>query len=300
MLVQGVDRLQAQLLTSGLSQRNQPLYQVIHDLIRIIRTGFDDIEGQILNISGTSTPTTVNVVESGSAPDPCCEDECCESVPYVVQGPQGLTGPMGPPGMDGFSVDGDIDLENPPYSFQLGIGNSIIPGTVGSVLFIGANNRLAQDNGSFFWDDTNNRLGLGTSTPGGKLEISFSESTDQAYAMKIDGNHTTATAGTVYGAQFNARIAHTSGTQNAIQGYFSQVFYRGTSAAAPAVSGMTAVFARLGMSTPIAGGNVSGTITTGTGFEIDSITNQAGGAPAVTFSTVRGLIVRNQGAGTGA
>ncbi len=75
MLVQGLDRLQAQLLTSGLSQKNQPLYQVIHDLIRTLRAGFDEVEGQIVTISGTSSTTTVNSISDGSAPDPCCEDE---------------------------------------------------------------------------------------------------------------------------------------------------------------------------------------------------------------------------------
>jgi len=42
------------------------------------------------------------------------------------------------------------------------IGYPVISGTVGSVLFIGASSLLAQDNANFFWDDTNNRLGIGT------------------------------------------------------------------------------------------------------------------------------------------
>ena len=40
----------------------------------------------------------------------------------------------------------------------------------GSVLFSNGTT-IAQDNAQFFWDDTNNRLGIGTSTPGDKLEV---------------------------------------------------------------------------------------------------------------------------------
>lgn len=35
-------------------------------------------------------------------------------------------------------------------------------GTPGSVLFVGSDTTLAQDNSNFFWDDTNNRLGINT------------------------------------------------------------------------------------------------------------------------------------------
>jgi hypothetical protein len=44
--------------------------------------------------------------------------------------------------------------------------------TAGSVVFAGASGVYGQDNAQFFWDDTNNRLGLGTVTPGQKLEVS--------------------------------------------------------------------------------------------------------------------------------
>ena len=37
--------------------------------------------------------------------------------------------------------------------------------TVGSIVFAGASGVYSQDNASFFWDDSNNRLGIGTATP---------------------------------------------------------------------------------------------------------------------------------------
>jgi hypothetical protein len=43
--------------------------------------------------------------------------------------------------------------------------------TQGSVIFAGSGGTLTQDNPNFFWDDTNNRLGLGTTTPTQPLHI---------------------------------------------------------------------------------------------------------------------------------
>lgn len=43
--------------------------------------------------------------------------------------------------------------------------------TSGSVLFAGAAGVLAQDNANFFWDDTNNRLGIGTAAPAAPLSV---------------------------------------------------------------------------------------------------------------------------------
>lgn len=46
--------------------------------------------------------------------------------------------------------------------------------TAGSVVFGGASGVYSQDNANFFWDDTNNRLGIGTATPLSNLNVSFS------------------------------------------------------------------------------------------------------------------------------
>jgi uncharacterized membrane protein len=43
--------------------------------------------------------------------------------------------------------------------------------TAGSVVFAGASGVYTQDNANFFWDDTNNRLGIGTASPIGRLDV---------------------------------------------------------------------------------------------------------------------------------
>jgi hypothetical protein len=64
-------------------------------------------------------------------------------------------------------------LNIPQYSGGGGmaIGGAITSATAGSVLFAGASGVLAQDNANLFWDDTNNRLGIGTATPTTRLDV---------------------------------------------------------------------------------------------------------------------------------
>lgn len=51
------------------------------------------------------------------------------------------------------------------------IGDTITSGTAGSALFLGTSNVLQQDNANYFWDDTNNYLGLGLATPAFRLNV---------------------------------------------------------------------------------------------------------------------------------
>ncbi|HYE22022.1 MAG TPA: hypothetical protein VD998_00350, partial [Verrucomicrobiae bacterium] len=51
------------------------------------------------------------------------------------------------------------------------IGGSLSGGTSGSVLFVGTGPVLAQDNTNFFWDDSNNFLGLADNTPSTRLDV---------------------------------------------------------------------------------------------------------------------------------
>ena len=50
-------------------------------------------------------------------------------------------------------------------SSGISIGDAITGGTGGSVLFVDGSGNLAQNNTNFYWDDTNIRFGLGTTSP---------------------------------------------------------------------------------------------------------------------------------------
>ena len=47
----------------------------------------------------------------------------------------------------------------------------VFSGTTGSVPFVGAGGTLTEDNSNLFWDDTNNRLGIGTTAPAVPLDV---------------------------------------------------------------------------------------------------------------------------------
>ena len=74
---------------------------------------------------------------------------------------------------------------------SIAIGDTITSATAGSVLFAGAAGVLAQDNAKFFWDDTNNRLGIGTATPGEDLHLSGSA--DQTIKVQSTGGNASMT-----------------------------------------------------------------------------------------------------------
>ena len=59
---------------------------------------------------------------------------------------------------------------------SMAIGGSITSATAGSVLFAGTSGVLQQDNANFFWDDSNNRLGIGTTSPNFPLTLDKSSS----------------------------------------------------------------------------------------------------------------------------
>ncbi len=57
--------------------------------------------------------------------------------------------------------------------------------TAGSVLFNNGSD-IAQDNGNFFWDDNNKRLGLGTNAPGNELDVrGYGSFGDGTYGLQL-------------------------------------------------------------------------------------------------------------------
>lgn len=88
----------------------------------------------------------------------------------------------------------------------MSVGGTVTSGTIGSVLFVGAGPVLAQDNANFFWDNTNNRLGLGTISP--------------AQQLQITGNFRLPTSTSTTGIIFSGanRYIHNFGTNNFFAG----------------------------------------------------------------------------------
>ena len=62
----------------------------------------------------------------------------------------------------------------------ISIGDAVGSGTSGSILFVDASTNLAQDNGELYWDNTNNRLGIGTTSPSAAIEVDAGASTEYA------------------------------------------------------------------------------------------------------------------------
>lgn len=77
--------------------------------------------------------------------------------------------------VDGITITGDGTGANPLVAVGGGggvsIGDTITGATQGSVFLAGASGVLAQDNANLFFDDSNNRLGVGTNNPSVALHI---------------------------------------------------------------------------------------------------------------------------------
>jgi len=83
----------------------------------------------------------------------------------VSGGTTGLTFSGGPITSSGtITMAGTLDVDNG------GTGTSTTF-TAGSVVFAGASGVYSQNNAQLFWDNTNQRLGIGVATPGSKLDI---------------------------------------------------------------------------------------------------------------------------------
>lgn len=74
-------------------------------------------------------------------------------------------------GVNASELNGVVTITVPGGSGDMMIGSAITNSTPGSVLFADGSSNLGEDNTNFFWDDTNNRLGLGTASPNEQLEI---------------------------------------------------------------------------------------------------------------------------------
>ena len=59
--IEALDRLKSQLLASGVQQKNQPLYQVINQLIDFLRQSINEVQGQIDEINNPPVTPVTNI-----------------------------------------------------------------------------------------------------------------------------------------------------------------------------------------------------------------------------------------------
>lgn len=189
---------------------------------------------------------------------------------------------------------------------SIGIGTTISSATVGSVFFAGASGILQQDNANFFWDDGNNRLGIGTTAPNNFLEVRgtatpqlrvaydgsnyYTDSVSSAGAVTLDA--TGASAGFTLNDPLtmaaNAGFTMTSGT-----GQFSQTYTGSGDAMTITTSSALNGNKALNVSqTGVVGGNAYAVYGSSSG---GNSTNIAGYFTATNASNNYSIVVPNAG-----
>jgi hypothetical protein len=158
-------------------------------------------------------------------------------------------------------------LNIPQYSGGGGggmaIGGAITSATAGSVLFAGVSGVLEQDNANLFFDDTNNRLGVGTNTPTARAQIKGTGATNATTSVLVQNS---AGTNSLQCTDDLSVFSHGKGavTSNTVygKGAFQGVSPSGTNNTAIGVSTLAAVTSG-GSNTGI-GGSALGAVTTGT------------------------------------
>ena len=74
------------------------------------------------------------------------------------------------------------------YLTDIAIGDTLVDGIAGTLLFLGAGGIFGQDNANLFWDDTNNRLGLGTVSPQTTLDVNGTATINNLIIDGVAGN----------------------------------------------------------------------------------------------------------------
>ena len=145
---------------------------------------FGFVNGSTGSAASTQATDTLNVVGTGLATTSATGKTLTIAVPSPIPSQTGNNGKY-------LTTDGSA-LSWGTVSGGASIGGTVTGGTTGSVLFVGASSALAQDNANFFWDDTNNRLGIGTNSPANTLDINGTARVQNNVTVRRDVNGTTA------------------------------------------------------------------------------------------------------------
>lgn len=151
--------------------------------------------------------------------------------------------------------------------------------TNGSVLFANGSGVVSQDNTNFFWDDTNNRLGIGTSSPTSIMEIKSNQNEKFVLNASADSaNYMNQISFKNAGTEYAAIVSGKNGINNSVGLYFTT---GGVSRVAIGANG----YVGIGKSSPTNALNVLETASNNTTAHIEhSATSGTIGGMQVSFT----------------
>lgn len=137
-----------------------------------------------------------------------------------------------------------VDLAN-DVTGTLGVANGgtgyATGWSIGSVVFANTTSKLGEDNANFFWDDTNNFLGIGTNAPTGRLHITGATTT-APFVLSKTGTPGSATTTDSYWTDDYFGLFRGYSKQNAIT-YEGTVWKSGTTTTFQNSSATTSIMA---------------------------------------------------------
>jgi len=198
-----------------------------------------------------------------------------------------------------------LPFGSPPY--KLGTGKVITSGTPGSILFVGASNDLQQDNANLFWDDSNNRLGVGgTPSSGSTFSLTSTPTINSGTAY---GQYVTFSAKSSANSSASYRTIYTNASFGNNNNYTGELVGFDLQASNTRAITANSIF---GARTLISQSTAAGTIQNAYGFYSDAQVSIAGGTISNNFgfyaknptisagslTTNYGLYIANQTAGS--
>ncbi len=198
--------------------------------------------------------------------------------------------------INGNSILGSGDLTVGGSGLTIGT-TGITSGTIGGVLFQGTGNVLQQST-NLFWDNTNNRLGIGTSSPSFSLDVNGTARVQGTITIPSTGNYgitvsrtgTSGIAQQIYNSSGTTYLgADSSGGGFLFTGGLPYASFFGNGANYPTQFGTNSAIRM----TIFAGGNVGIGTTTDVGYKLD-VSGSArftGSATASGNGTFGGIIL---------
>jgi len=110
---------------------------------------------------------------------------------------------------------GSLSSNTHQFTGSVSISGSLtVPSfTSGSVLFAGANGLVNQDNANLFWNDTNNRLGIGTATPNAQLNVNQLAGSTKGILISGDEIYVSGNGATDKGVRIALGVSRTTNRQ---------------------------------------------------------------------------------------